>query len=45
MMHWLVIAAKSVDMHSEHLDASGGQRPEQGHVTAEVSLTTASGFQ
>lgn len=39
-------AAASVAMHSEeHLDPSGGQRPEQEQVTAEVSLTTASGFQ
>lgn len=45
-MHWLVTAAVSFDMHSEeHLDMSGGQWPEQQHVTAEGSLTTASGFQ
>lgn len=45
-MHWLIQAAVSVDMHSEeHLDAGGGQRPEQEHATVEVSLTTASGFQ
>lgn len=44
--HWLILAAVSADIHSEeHLDAGGGQRPEQEQATVEVSLTTASGFQ